>query len=261
MYKWNAEDYSKSSSGQFKWGKELIDKLDLKGSESVLDIGCGDGKITAAIAGIVNKGSAIGIDSSKEMIDFAKQSYPADQYTNLYFRLLDATELDYTEEFDVVYSNAALHWVKDHVAVLNGIKRGLKPGGRALIQMGGKGNAGEELALLHELIKTEKWKKYFADIEFPWQFYSPDDYFPLVVKSGLKPDRIELIKKDMVHQGDDGIRGWIRSAWLPYTQRVPAGKRDEFIDDYLSLLSSNFPPDLNGNYHISMVRLEAELEK
>jgi trans-aconitate methyltransferase len=125
MYKWNAEDYSKSSSGQFKWGKELIDKLDLKGSESVLDIGCGDGKITAAIAGIVNKGSAIGIDSSKEMIDFAKQSYPADQYTNLYFRLLDATELDYTEEFDVVYSNAALHWVKDHVAVLNGIKRGL----------------------------------------------------------------------------------------------------------------------------------------
>jgi trans-aconitate methyltransferase len=85
MYQWNAEEYRTSSSNQKKWALELLSKLDLKGNERVLDIGCGDGEITAAIAQRVPRGFAVGIDSSKEMIDLATRRLPSEHHPNIAF--------------------------------------------------------------------------------------------------------------------------------------------------------------------------------
>ena len=90
MYKWDATDYQKNSAVQLTWGKELIAKLDLHGNEHILDIGCGDGKVTAEIAAHVPDGKVVGIDSSSGMIDLARATFPANNSPNLSFFQMDA---------------------------------------------------------------------------------------------------------------------------------------------------------------------------
>jgi trans-aconitate methyltransferase len=141
MEQWNAEGYHKNSLEQQKWGLELLDKIALSGNERVLDVGCGDGKLTAEIVRRVPNGSVPGIDKSEDMIHFARERYQPEVFPNLTFMLLDARELDFNQEFDIAFSNAALHWIEDHPSVLHKIRGSLKAGGRVIAQMGGKGNA------------------------------------------------------------------------------------------------------------------------
>ena len=172
MYKWNAEDYHKSSAEQQKWARELILKLALKGSERVLDIGCGDGKVTAETAEKLPNGSVLGIDNSEEMISFARDNFSSKINPNLAFQLMDARNMNFISEFDVVFSTTTLHWVINHLSVLKGIKRSLKPGGMVLLQMAGKGNAIKILEVLETIVNSKKWHRYFTDFVFPWAFFS-----------------------------------------------------------------------------------------
>ncbi|MFN6530106.1 class I SAM-dependent methyltransferase [Nostoc sp. ChiSLP03a] len=98
MDKWNPEDYCKNSSDQQKWAKEAIVKLNLKGNESILDIGCGDGKVTADIASYIPNGSVIGIDNSSEMIDFAQKNFSPSYFPNLSFQIADAKNLNFNNK-------------------------------------------------------------------------------------------------------------------------------------------------------------------
>jgi trans-aconitate 2-methyltransferase len=104
----------------------------LAGNEAVLDIGCGDGKITALIAKSLPIGRVVGIDSSPPMINLAASSFPKAQYPNLSFQLMDAKQLAFTSEFDIAFSNAALHWILDQKGVLLGAQMCLKAQGRLL---------------------------------------------------------------------------------------------------------------------------------
>jgi len=261
MYHWNAEEYRTSSSNQKKWALELLSKIDLKGNERVLDIGCGDGEITAAIAQRVPRGFAVGIDSSKEMIDLATRRFPSEHYPNITFLLKDATALDFPEEFDAVFSNACLHWVIDHQPVLAGVRRCLKPSGRVLLQMGGKGNAATVLEAIDCVLKTSRWAKHFDGFVFPYAFHGPDDYRPWLGALGFSISSIELLTKDMVHGGSDGFAAWLRTTWLPYTERVPESLREEFLYEIVAAHARIRPPDADGRIHLTMVRLEVEAVK
>lgn len=258
MYKWNAQDYSKSSSEQQKWAQELISKLALKGDERVLDIGCGDGKITAQIARQLPEGCVMGIDLSEEMINFATRNFPPDRYPNLSFELKDAGNLDFDHGFDVVFSNAALHWVIDHLPVLEGVKKSLKPSGKLLFQMGGAGNAIEIFEAFDTIIKNDTWGKYFTNFPTPYAFYGPQEYEELLKQVGLKRKRVELIPKDMIHKGKEELSAWVRTTWLPYTQRIPQGSREEFIDELVDRYLESHPVDRDGFTHVQMIRLEVE---
>src|SRR5690554_921808 len=100
-YSWDAVDYAKNSTSQYAWAKELIPKLQLQGTESLLDIGCGDGKVSALLATYLPHGEVVGVDSSPEMILLARRSYPQIRYPNLTFLKMDARELTFQERFDV----------------------------------------------------------------------------------------------------------------------------------------------------------------
>jgi trans-aconitate methyltransferase len=110
-YVWNADDYAKHSSSQYKWARELIPKLKLSGNEALLDIGCGDGKATAAVAKCLPSGCAVGIDISEDMINLARGTFSHKAYPNLSFQRMDALALTFQARFDRVFSNAALHWI------------------------------------------------------------------------------------------------------------------------------------------------------
>ena len=260
MYKWDAEDYRDSSSQQKKWGRELMTKLRLDGGERVLDIGCGDGKLTAEIAERLPQGSVMGIDNSEEMIRLASQTYPPDANPRLSWRVVDARSLDFDGEFDVIFSNAVLHWVKDHQPVLSGMRRSLKPGGSILLQMGGRGNASNVVGVLAEMLRREEWNRYFTDFTLPYGFYGPEEYEEWLKEAGLTPTRVELVPKDMVHEGREGLAGWIRTTWLPLTRRIPEERREQFIDELVDGYVQRYPPDEKELVHVNAIRLEVEAE-
>ncbi|MFC1923888.1 methyltransferase domain-containing protein [Chloroflexota bacterium] len=261
MYEWDAQEYHESSSQQQKWAKELINKLKLKGDERVLDIGCGDGKVTAEIARSLTKGSILGVDSSEEMVSFARENYFKKHIPNLSFKMVDVKHMSFDNEFDVVFSNACLHWVIDHLSILKNICRSLNPGGAILIQMGGKGNAAEIIEILNEMLQGEKWNEFFNGFSFPYGFYGVEEYKQWLNEAGFTAIRVELIPKDMTHEGKEGLSSWIRTTWLPYTQRLPQELQEEFINELAGRYIEKYPLDMDGLVHVAMVRLEVEAEK
>jgi trans-aconitate methyltransferase len=260
-YCWNAEEYAMNSSNQYKWATELIPKLELKGNESLLDIGCGDGKVSALLASYLPNGQVVGVDSSEEMIICARKNFPHCHYPNLTFLRMDARELTFREQFDVVFSNATLHWIIDHQAVLEGVYASLDKGGRFLFQMAGKGNADDVIAVLEELISEEDCKPYFKNFTFPYGFYGPEEYLPWLKDAGFKAERIELYPKVMELQGKEGLIGWIRSVWLPFTERVPENLRDSFITEIADRYLAAFPMDDSGVVRVKVKRLEVQARK
>ena len=258
MHKWDAQDYQQHSGVQLKWGRELIEKLKLKKDEHVLDIGCGDGKVTAEIASIVSQGRATGIDSSSDMITLACRTFPTSGYPNLDFRQMDMRELTFENAYDVAFSNAAMHWVSDHMAVLKGISRSLKKGGRILLQMGGKGNVADMLSVVTEMVHMPQWAGYFKGFTSPYSFYSPTEYHQWLPAAGLKPLRVELLDKDLAHHGREAITAWFRTTWHPYFHRVPEDMQQAFIDEAINTYISAHPAGADGIVHLKAVRLEVE---
>lgn len=105
------------------------------------------------------------------------------------------------------------------------------------------------------------WAEHFAGFALPWGFYGPDEYESWLVEAGLRPRRVELLAKDMVQTGREGLAGWLRTTWMPYLDRVPAAGRDAFFDAVLDDYLACHPLDADGNAHVRMQRLEVEADK
>ncbi len=258
---WNPQDYAQHSEAQLKWARELRSRLDLRGNESVLDVGCGDGKITADFAATLSQGQVVGVDSSPEMVAYATRTYPASQYPNLSFACVDARCLDFANQFDLVFSNATLHWVDDHQAFLQVASQALLDRGRLIISCGGQGNAADILQVFEEVIASPSWSAYFEGFQNPYFFYGEQDYKLWLRQAGFQVGRLELVPKDMTHLGAAGLVGWIRTTWMPFTHRVPVEDRDRFIDDFVNLYLEQIPLDTDGLAHVGMVRLEVDALK
>ncbi len=256
-----AQNYSYNSTNQYEWAKEIIPKLNLKGNENVLDIGCGDGKITALLASYLPHGKVVGIDSSEEMITFARSKFPQSKHNNLSFLRMDARELTFREQFDVAFSNASLHWIIDQQTVLRGVHESLDKKGRLLFQMAGKGNAQDLIAVLEELISEEDCKPYFKSFTFPYGFYDPEEYTVWLSEAGFKPECVELIPKTLKLKGKEGLVSWIRTTWLPFTERIPESLRDSFINEVANRYIAAYPLDVEGMANVQMVRLEVQATK
>jgi len=290
---WNAADYAANSAVQQIWARELIAQLNLRGDEHILDVGCGDGKVTAEIARAVPRGSVTGVDASPQMIEFARQTFPRSKVPNLEFRICDARKISlaalfpgalasrrhrqnpparrqrsqiYGEgaepaPFDIVFSNAALHWVDDHRAFLRGAASVLRPGGHLVVSCGGKGNAHDVFVALRSEMRLKRWRGFFRRLEKPYFLYSPADYEKWLPRFGFKSRGVKLSSKDAVYHGRDGFAAWLRTTWLPYTQRVPEDLREEFIAAVTDRYVARHLPDADGRVHVRMMRLEIDAVK
>ena len=259
--KWNAAEYAANSIVQQSWARELIARLHLRGDEHILDVGCGDGKVTVELARAVPRGAVVGTDASTEMISFAKKTFPATKVSNLKFEITDAREISFKQQFDLVFSNAALHWVDDHQQFLRGAAAILKPGGRLVVSCGGKGNAHDVFLALRPEMRLKRWREFFRGMPMPYFFYSPDDYEKWLPKFGFKINRLKLAPKNATYAGTDGLATWLRTTWLPFVQRVPENLREEFIAAVTQRYLVQHPPDADGQVHVRMVRLEIEAGK
>lgn len=179
---WNADRYQHNAHFVPALGQPVLDLLNPQPGERILDLGCGDGALTEKIvaAGAV----VVGADASPDMIAAAKRR-------GLEARIVNGLTLDFDREFDAVFSNAALHWMKaDPDAVLSGVRRALKPGGRFVAEMGGHGCVA---AITVALLTVLERRGIDAKASLPWYFPTVDDYRGRLKRAGLVADYIELI--------------------------------------------------------------------
>ena len=221
LEQWNSELYQASHSYVWNYGRDLLGLLDPKPGERILDLGCGTGQLTAEAA---QRGAEmVGVDSSPEMIARARVNFPS-----VHFAVADATTLPYLREFDAVFSNAALHWVRDQRRALVSVARALKPGGRFVFEMGGHGNLRQALASGCEALRSLG----VADPEklIPWYFPSIGAYTPLLESEGFEVTlALHFARPTRLDDGEQGFARWIEMFGGFALSAVPQEQRSELI--------------------------------
>ena len=197
---WNAHLYDNKHAFVSALGSDLIELLAPQKDESILDLGCGTGDLAKKISDL--GASVTGVDQSENMITSARNKYP-----NIQFFVQDALRLDYKQEFDAVFSNATLHWVKPPKQALMGIFNGLKHGGRFVAEFGGIGNV---KTITDEIILGIKRNGIEYDMEhFPWYYPSIGEYTGLMEETGFEVVFAQLFERPTILEGENGLRNWI----------------------------------------------------
>lgn len=223
--KWNADYYKENSKEQESSALDALANYEFKGDEHVLDIGCGDGKITAEIARQVPRGSVVGVDFSEDMIRVCKERYS--EVSNMQFSVADAANFSFDQKFDLVTSFFTLHWVKDQAAVLENIKKVLKPGGTVIIRMAGYAPSPIGQAF-EQLIITEPWKAHFAVT--PPQYYpgSEEFYKKKLNELGFSQVDVKIMNLPGSYKNCNELISWFMG-WLPYCTGLSPEKNQEFV--------------------------------
>ncbi len=205
---WNAKQYQERHSYVFEYGKAVFDLLAPRKGERIVDLGCGSGQLTAAIAEA--GATVIGLDSSSEMLAAARAHYP-----ELDFRPADAADFTIDPQVDAVFSNAVLHWVKNADGAAAAISRALKPGGRFVAEFGGHGNIQSILDAL-------------GPIESPWYYPTIGEYATVLERHALEPRQAWLIDRPTPVEGEDGLEHWLsifgRDITTPQQRKALADK-------------------------------------
>lgn len=224
-HEFDGKKYEKASTHQKEWGDKLISELGLKGNERVLDLGCGDGALTAQIAELLPEGEVVGVDASQGMIDVAATK----EQSNLRFFRLDINHLDYENQFDVVFSNATLHWVKDHQRLLQNVHRALRADGHIRFNFAGDGNCSHFFAVMRDAIALDEFRPFFAEFDWPWYMPSVDEYDGLAKSIGLHDVRVWGENADRFFPDAETMIRWVdQPSLVPFLALVPDPAKTSF---------------------------------
>lgn len=224
-FEFNGEKYKLASKHQKEWGNELILELELNGDESILDLGCGDGMLTEKLSSLVTMGNVVGIDASKGMIETARKL----SRNNLEFIYLDINEINYVNEFDIIYSNAALHWIKDHERLLLNSYHALKPRGRIVWNFAAEGTCQNFFKIINGIIDKPQYKIYFKNFNWTWYMPSKSEYLSLVEKVGFFEFCVIEENTDRYFSNVDEMIMWLDQPTLvPFIKYLPDNLKEQF---------------------------------
>jgi trans-aconitate methyltransferase len=221
---WQADRYAQHAHFVPTLGAPVLELLQPQAGERILDLGCGDGVLTEklAAAGV----TVVGADAAADMVAAA-------QRRGLDARVIEGGKLKFDAEFDAVFSNAALHWMKhDRDAVIAGVYRALKPGGRFVAEMGGHGCVAAITIALVAVLERHGIADGAATI--PWYFPTVDDYRSRLEQAGFTVDYIELIPRPTPLPTNMG--GWLELFAQPFLNRLPADQRSHVVAEVVEML-------------------------
>ena len=257
QFHWNAAYYNQHSQFQYAHAAEALSSYAFKSHEHVLDVGCGDGKITYTIASRVPEGTVVGIDSSESMIKYATNKFS--NRSNLHFKVCDAEKIDYQNEFDLIVSFACLHWVRDQLAFLIGARNALKANGLMILDLYPKHPS--IWGAIEDTVHHKKWAKYFVDYSNPHISYDLPLYETLTKKAGLNIISIKEQIPIAQFTSRDEAEAFVHS-WLPHTEQLSPPLKPSFISDILERFLENSPScDDNNHIGIPFRRLDIILQK
>lgn len=209
---WNADEYRDRHAFVFESSRDLVSGwLEPQPGERLLDLGCGSGELSAQIAAA--GAGVLGVDASAAMIAAARERHAGLPTTGLTFEVGDAHKLAFRQEFDAVFSNAALHWMGPLPGLLAGVRAALKPGGRFVFEMGGAGNVQTIIDAVEHALKGLG----LPELEHPWTFPPTPVMAALLEDAGLRVERLHWFDRPSPLPGEDGLRAWLTgfaSGWL-----------------------------------------------
>jgi trans-aconitate 2-methyltransferase len=218
----NPKLYDSRHSFVWRYGRDLLELLAPQPGERILDLGCGTGHLTQEIA--QSGAEVVGIDASPEMVQQARRNYPA-----VCFEAADARDFSFAEPFDAVFSNAVLHWVKPPEPAVACIARALKPGGRIVAELGGRGNIRRVVDGLYSALAN--FGIADADELNPWYYPSLGEYTSLLETHSFEVAYAALFDRPTpLEGGDEAMRAWLEQFAGSFSQAVPAAQREAFLD-------------------------------
>ena len=239
---WNSARYEKNARFVSDLGEPVVELLNPQPGERILDLACGDGALTEKI--VARGAEVVGVDGSADMVAAA-------QRRGVDARITDAHQLEFAAEFDAVFSNAALHWMKrDPDAVILGVRRALRPGGRFVAEMGGHGNVAAIMVALCTAL--EKFGVKDSAAVLPWYFPSADEYRGRLEQAGFRTEYIELIPRPTPLA--TGMRAWLETFAIPLIKSVAPEARANFLDEVTERLRPALC-DASGKWTADYVRL------
>lgn len=244
---WDVSRYESRHDYVWKYGAALVELLAPQTGERILDLGCGAGQLTREIA--QSGAYVLGIDSAPAMIAQARINYP-----HLHFLLVNATEYRDWEPFDAVFSNAALHWMKPPEPVVSTIVHALKPGGRFVAEMGGRGNIDRVLGALRAELGDGPVAR-----RNPWYFPSIGEYASILEEHGLNVEDAMLFPRPTRLEGEHGLRDWLEMFAGVFLEGLAAAGRDALFEGMESRLAPTLHYD--GAWHIDYRRLRIVARK
>jgi trans-aconitate 2-methyltransferase len=235
--------------------ERALAELVLEGDERVLDVGCGDGKVTAMIAARLTTGTVVGVDPSAKMIDAAKQLLPDTSRST--FMVGTAAALTFHPSFDVVTSFNALHWEIRWLEALQRIRSALRPNGRALLVFVCDGERPSLEDVVMHACRSSRWKAAFNDFAAPFVHVDPDAYAAAAGSVGFAVDR--LVVDDL--EWDFGTRAafadWCTAGLVAWTGRLASDDRADFVDDVISAYAEVSGSDTRFRFLQCRIRLTA----
>jgi SAM-dependent methyltransferase len=237
---WNPTVYAEVGAFVPALGAGVLEWLAPQPGERILDLGCGEGQLTAKIAAAGAK--VFGVDASPDMVE-------ATQRRGIDARLCNAERLPFQSEFDAVFSNAALHWVRDQDAMLAGVRRALRPGGRFVAEMGGHGN----IAAIRVALMAVLERHGFSGLEDGVNYYpTVAGYRSRLGAHGFSVEEIQLIPRPTPLPA--GMHGWLTTFRSGVLEAVPEAKRAAVVEETVALLAPALC-DEAGNWSGDYVRL------
>ncbi|MDS0278644.1 methyltransferase domain-containing protein [Halomicroarcula sp. S1AR25-4] len=218
---WNPDDYDDGHGFVYEYGSDMLDLLDPKPGDRILDLGCGTGHLTADIAD--TGAETLGIDASAEMVRQAHEAYPS-----LDFEQADARAYAPAGSFDAVFSNAALHWIPgtDHDAVLSTVADALTADGRFVAEFGGRGNVRH----ITDALEAELAERGY-EVDHPWYFPSIGEYASRLESAGFEVRFARLFDRPTeLDGGEDGLREWVGMFGDEFFENVTAEERERVLD-------------------------------
>jgi trans-aconitate 2-methyltransferase len=220
---WDAARYQDQHSFVWRFGANLVGELNPQAGERILDLGCGTGQLTAQIA---QSGAAVtGLDHSAEMLAEARKNFP-----DLAFVEGDAADFHFPAPFDAVFSNAALHWVKDADGAVRSIARALRPGGRFVAEFGGRGNIANVQAALRTVLGP------VADERSPWFYPSIGEYTAILERHGLEVRNASLFDRPTALEGENGLENWLRMFGQSYLRDLTPERAGDAVSQLVEHL-------------------------